>query len=157
MKIRWITFFFVALFLLWAEIVLFSYLEIREIRPDLLLILAVYIALSAPDTDAVIAVWFLGILLDLTSCTYFGFFSLCYTVAALFTLKWKAGVFVEHPLSVVFFTFFISLQYNLFHALILFLFYNVSFFLNGLFCAVYTAILTPILIPLLNKLLVVRP
>lgn len=44
--------------------------EIHEIRPDLLIILAVYYALMAPRYDALLACWCIGFLIDLCSAGY---------------------------------------------------------------------------------------
>ncbi|HPF38240.1 MAG TPA: rod shape-determining protein MreD [Phycisphaerae bacterium] len=44
--------------------------EIRTIRPDLLMILAVYYALHAQRYDALLACWCVGFLIDLTSIGY---------------------------------------------------------------------------------------
>lgn len=45
-------------------------IEIHDIRPDLLIILAVYYALYAPRYDALLACWCTGFLIDLTSISY---------------------------------------------------------------------------------------
>lgn len=45
-------------------------IEIKAIRPDLLVIVAIFYALYAPRYDAMLACWGVGFLIDLTSISY---------------------------------------------------------------------------------------
>lgn len=123
----------------------------------MLLILAIYIALSARAGEALVGAWLLGILLDLTTCAYFGTFSVFYTVAAFLTLKVRAEVFVDRLILPTVFAFLFSFQLHLLQAFWMFVACGTKFFAGAVVCAIYTAVLTPWLVLIFDKLKLVRP
>ncbi|MDP2972259.1 MAG: rod shape-determining protein MreD, partial [Deltaproteobacteria bacterium] len=53
----------------------FTFLPIRRIRPDIVLILTLYLGLSSPPISGGILVFFLGYLMDLFSGNGFGLYA----------------------------------------------------------------------------------
>lgn len=157
MKLQWLLFFLIAILLIVVEFLLFANLEIIGTRPDLTLILAIYITLSVESKEALVASWLLGILRDTTSGEYFGMFAICYMVAAILTIKFKEGLFIDKFIVPTIFVFALAFQCNLFHVMTIFVLYGTNFFVNALLCTLYTTILTPVLIFLLEKIKLIQP
>ncbi|MCB9857805.1 MAG: rod shape-determining protein MreD [Phycisphaerales bacterium] len=67
---RWIPFLILLYFGAVVQTTIAPVIEIHSIRPDLLIILAVYYALHAQRYDALLACWCTGFLIDLTSIGY---------------------------------------------------------------------------------------
>jgi len=67
---RWIPFIILLYVAAVAQTTIAPVVEINTIRPDVLVVVAVYYALFAPRYDALLACWFAGFLIDLTSIGY---------------------------------------------------------------------------------------
>lgn len=67
---RWIPFIILLYLAAVFQTTLAPVIEINSIRPDLLIILAVFYALTAPRYDALLACWCTGFLIDLTTVGY---------------------------------------------------------------------------------------
>ncbi len=154
---RWHIFCFVALSLFFAQVFLGTTLEMQKIRPELLLILSVYVALYAPTSEALVGSWLLGMLVDIASCERCGTFALLYLLGAVLTVKLKGEILQDHPLLPVIFTFVLSIQYNFLHVVFVFVGYKTEIFLDILLAAAYTACLTPWLMWLLHKIGTTKP
>ncbi len=63
---RWIAFTILLYIVTVLQTAVVPYLGVHHTRPDLLVILAVYYALTARSQDALLAAWFIGLAADLT-------------------------------------------------------------------------------------------
>lgn len=154
---RWHVFCFVTAVLFFVQIFCGSELEILGTKPELLLILSVYLALHASANDALAASWMLGILVDIASCERFGMFAGLYLMGTALALKLKGEILQDHPLLPVIFTFALSIQYNFFHVSSVFVGYKTEIFLDILLGATYTACLSPWLMLVLKKIGTTKP
>ena len=72
-----------------------------NIRPDLLIAVAVFISLRVrAGTDAVLAGWVLGLLMDLTTInTPIGMYAITFALAAAVVYRTRDAVFTDNPLT----------------------------------------------------------
>jgi len=119
---RWITFILFAYGFLAVQIGFGDLLEINEIRPDWLFILAVFIAAMAPTSEALWSAVILGLLADLTASypttshadlTIVGAHALGYALGASLTLQLRTMLFRQHPVSLTLMVFLSALAANL--------------------------------------------
>lgn len=109
--------FFFALFATVAQTAFFPTLNFMTFAP--------FIALSIVHLriDKVLWVAFIcGIIIDLLSSTYFGFYSLCYTLTAGFLYRQRRNFIDDKPLNLALFTALISLSSTIVSILLSFIF-----------------------------------
>jgi rod shape-determining protein MreD len=85
-------------------------LDIGDVYPDWMFILAVHYALHGTWPDAAIAAWILGLLVDLQSVDptrtgTIGLFAFCYGLAACVILRVRRALFREHFVTHIVVTF----------------------------------------------------
>jgi len=83
-------------------------IAVQHVRPDLLAFVAVFYALSARKSDALLACWIIGFAVDLCGLSFHdrstvGLHALTFGLAALATVQLRELVFREHLLTYVFF------------------------------------------------------
>jgi rod shape-determining protein MreD len=83
-------------------------IAVQHVRPDLLVFIAVFYALSARKSDALLACWIIGFAGDLCGLSFHdhstvGLHALIFGFAALATVQLRELVFREHLLTYVFF------------------------------------------------------
>lgn len=79
---RWATFIVVAAVLLTMQSAIAPFVEIKGVRPDWLLVGAVFVGLFVKPSHAVVAAWSLGFCADLLTVEHPGLLSLSYMLAA---------------------------------------------------------------------------
>lgn len=137
-------------------------IEIKTIRPDLLIILAVYYALLAPRYDAMLACWCIGFLIDLTSIGYashsnVGVHAVGLGTAGILIVGLRDYTIQDSPFTQMLYCFAAKLfvaGIMILHMVYIVDIQDVAFrFLNvGLWEAVYTGLLAPYLFWSLRKL-----
>jgi rod shape-determining protein MreD len=83
-------------------------LDIGDVYPDWMFILAVHYALHGAWPDAAIAAWILGLLVDLQSFETVGLFAFCYGLAACVVLRIRKALFREHFVTHIVVTFILT-------------------------------------------------
>ncbi len=148
---KWIYLIPISILLLWAKISFFSYFPIGGCRPDLILILCVYISLASRPTEALSKSWYLGLLQDIASCEIIGLFSFIYTAICFFILRFKKEIMLDNFIIISILLFFISLLGNLMHAGVISIVYGVDVLNNFFPAALYTSMLTPPILFILDS------
>jgi len=92
---RWLTFLILMVFGLVVQSALAPRIEVWGCRPDLLLVLVVFIAMHAAAKDALIGAWLIGACADVMTIERFGVLALSYTLAALLILSFRDLLFRE--------------------------------------------------------------
>lgn len=157
MQIKWHLFILLAIGFLIAQITMFTHLKITESQPDLLLILAVYLAIYAKTQQAFWAVAILGWCKDATNCERFGLFFFIFTFLAIMILYIRQNLMSEAWLFVSAITFFSALIANTMELILLCYMYS-SIFLwqQCLLCAIYTMVVSVFLQILFYQIQLVR-
>jgi len=96
---------FLGVLLLTLQTTLLTSLVIRRIRPDLVLILTLYLGLSYPPVSGGILAFFLGYLMDLFSGNVFGLYTLSRPLIFYIAQIFKDRVYLESFLSQFLFVF----------------------------------------------------
>lgn len=102
---KWGPFIILALIALVLQTSVASWVQIHSVRPDLLLVLAVFYALWGPWPEGAIAAWLLGLLADLHSLDRIGLHALCFGLAALAIVYVRQVVFRDHAVTQIAITF----------------------------------------------------
>ena len=112
---RWPIFAIAAYLAVVLQVGLAPHVAVRDIQPEFMLLLAVFIALSAPIRTAVIGCGILGLLLDLIASPYplvqtdprspaaatlIGPYTLGYMAGAYLVVQLRPMLFRQHPLTV---------------------------------------------------------
>jgi len=124
-------------------------------QPQLLLIVAMFVALYARAEIALIGCWVLGLMLDLATIGPMGAFAFAFGLAGLGIVSARASIFRDHPLSHFFLALVFGLAANEVVALRQAVVSGPSIqlvVLEPLGFAVYTALIAPYLMLLLNRL-----
>ena len=149
---------FVGILFLTLQTTLFASLPIQRIRPDLVLILILYLGLSYPPISGGILAFLMAFLMDLFSGNSFGLYTLSRTFLFYVAQFLKDRVYMDDFSSQFFFVFI----FTLFEGLLILLLLNAlnpgpigplyslffTFFLPQSF---FTGLVTPILFYLFNK------
>lgn len=111
---RWIAFAILLYIVTALQTTMAPFIEVHAIRPDLMVILAVYYALLAPPRDALLACWFVGLAYDLTGLSFanhsnLGVHSFALGLIALFIVRLRELAFRESALTQLLLTFFAKL------------------------------------------------
>lgn len=150
---RWIAFAILVFVVTLLQASVVPFLAVHTIRPDLMVIVAVHYALTARRYDALLACWFIGLAVDLTSLSYAGHanvgvhaFSL--GLIALVIVKVRDLTFRDSVVTRLFFTF--GAKWVISVTTGAYMLYAVhaphrfgEILATGTYAAVYTAILAP--------------
>ena len=96
---RWLIYFILAYLILGIQLGLGSYIAFRDVSPNLLVLLVVFISLNAPREEALLASFLLGGLQDLITLQPLGLFAFSYGVVALAVCWLAESVRRSHPLT----------------------------------------------------------
>jgi rod shape-determining protein MreD len=96
---RWFPFFILAYIALGLEAGLARAIEWKGASPDLVLLVVVFLALSAPRDTALLACFILGLLHDFTSHGTLGLLAFSYGLAAVFIVALQQAVNRRHALT----------------------------------------------------------
>ncbi len=96
---RWMPFFFLLVIALPLQSVVAPKVEVLGARPDLLLILTLFLALYAPADQAVIGAWLIGFCADGLTIERFGLMSLSYGLIGLLVVSAREYLFRFHILT----------------------------------------------------------
>src|SRR5262245_23975678 len=107
---NWVAFSVVLFVLTVLQTAVAPFIAVHTIRPDLMVIFAVYCALSARTHDALLACWIIGLVIDLASLSYadranVGFHAFALGLLALAIVKTRDLTFREGIASHLFYTF----------------------------------------------------
>jgi rod shape-determining protein MreD len=149
---------FVGIFFLTLQTTLFTSLPIQRIRPDIVMILTLYLGLSYPSISGGIVAFLMGFLMDLFSGNSFGLYTLSRTFLFYVAQLLKDRVYMEDFSSQFFFVFI----FTLFEGLLILLLLSALnpgplghlyslFFTFLLPQSFFTGLVTPILFYLFNK------
>ncbi len=107
---HWIAFAILLYVVTCLQAAVVPFFEVHTIRPDLMLIVAVFYSLSARTYDALLACWFIGLAVDLSGISYqhhanVGIHALSLGLIALAIVKLRGFVFRESVLTQIVVTF----------------------------------------------------
>ena len=107
---RWIAFIILVYVATVFQTTIAPFIAIHGVRPDVLIIVAVYYALMATRYDAFIAAWAIGMMVDLTSLgfrTYsnVGVCAVAYSIAAMMMVGLREYTFRDTPVAQVLYCF----------------------------------------------------
>lgn len=150
---HWVVFSVVVYLFTVAQTALAPFLDVNAVRPQLMVILAVYLALSARVQDALLACWIIGFVMDLTSHSYVshgnvGLHALLMGTLAMMIVKTRDWTHRDNVVSHLVFTFagslFMSLGVGV-HALWISDAWGRfdGFLAMSIYTAMYTTILAP--------------
>ncbi len=156
--IRFISFAFLGILFLSIQSTYFTLDFIQKVRPDLLMILNLYLGLFYPMISGGLLAWFLGFLTDLFSGSPYGLFSLTRPVVFFMAQYIKTHFYFED----ISYKFLYVFLFNIFEGLMIILLLNLfssnieslySIFLKFLLPQSFsTAIVSPIFFKIFNKL-----
>jgi rod shape-determining protein MreD len=150
---RWIAFIILLLVVTVLQTSVMPFLAVHTIRPDLLVILAVYYALAARTHDALLACWIIGLAIDLTSLSFagganVGLHALSLGMIALVIVNLRDLTFRDSVATRLFFTFATKLAVSLLAGTYMgFVLQTVHPFRETLITAIYAAVYTAVLAP----------
>jgi len=96
---KWLPFGILACITIICQTTFVRGMAINRICADWMFILAVHYALWGPRSDAAIAAWLLGLMVDLSSLDRVGLHAFCFGAAALAIIYVRQAVFRDHPLT----------------------------------------------------------
>ncbi|MBN2563254.1 MAG: rod shape-determining protein MreD [Phycisphaerae bacterium] len=150
---HWIAFVILLLVVTVLQESVAPFIAVHTIRPDLMVILAVHYALAARTYDALLACWFIGLVIDLTSSSFavgpnVGLYALSFGLVGLVIVRLRDLTFRESIVTQLFFTFAAKVIVSLLAGVyMLYVVHAPSRFgeilLTGIYAAVYTAVLAP--------------
>jgi len=150
---HWIAFAILTYLIVVVQAAAVPFVEVHTIRPDLLVIVAVYYALAARTYDALLACWLIGLAIDLTSLSYtehanVGLHAFSLGLIAFVIVKLRDLTFRDSVITQLIFTFVAKLALSLLAGV--YMLYVVhapdrfgEVLVTGAYAAVYTAILAP--------------
>jgi rod shape-determining protein MreD len=101
---RWLSFFILAYLVLAIQLGLSGFLNVGQVTPNLVLPVAVFVAINARREEALIGAFMLGAMQDLFSQRPLGIYAFSYALAALFVVGTQPAVYRDHPLTHFFVT-----------------------------------------------------
>jgi len=99
---RWVSFAILVAVVLVLQTTLVPRLSIRGIFPDLLLIVALYYALQAPEAPAMLAGWICGLMMDLSAGGRVGVLAFAFGLVGVLVVKIRDLTFRDNPLLQMF-------------------------------------------------------
>jgi len=158
----WIAFGILLYLVTVVQTALVPFLAVQGVRPDLMIILAVFYALSARSADALIACWIIGLAMDLTSQSYsaaanVGVSALTLGLVSLLPVALRDLTFRDSAVTQLLFTFLVKLLAACLVGLHLVCVTDRRERLSdilwaALYAAIYTAILAPYVHGILHRL-----
>ena len=148
---RWILYFILAYLALAIQVGAGPYLRWQGAPPNLVLLVAIFIAVNAPKDAALLGCFSLGAMQDLLTQTPLGVYALSYGLVGMFVVSTQQLVYRAHPLthfSLALIGGFLTGAVLFIHGLIHRPGPNVSTLLTT---TIYTAILAPVAIGLLDR------
>ncbi len=150
---RWVSFAILIYIAVVLQAAAVPFISVNSIRPDLMVMIAVYYALSARTYDALIACWCIGLAIDLTSLSYqdagnVGLHAFSLGLIALAIIGIRGFTFRDSPLTQLLCAFAAKFVLDFLVGLHM-MFVTGSWNLVGeittigIYAAVYTAVLTP--------------
>jgi rod shape-determining protein MreD len=108
--VRWISFTIVLLLVTALQKTVAPFIAVHTIRPDLMVVFAVYCALTARTYDALLACWFIGLAMDLSSLSFVaganvGLHACALGLIGLLIVSLRDLTFRESIVTQLFFTF----------------------------------------------------
>jgi rod shape-determining protein MreD len=97
--VRWIAFLALAYVAMGLQLGLGPFIAYRGAAPNLMLLVAVFVAVNAPRGTAMIACFMLGLIQDLGTLQVFGLFALCYGLVSIIITNTQQVVYKDHPLT----------------------------------------------------------
>jgi rod shape-determining protein MreD len=147
---RWAAYFIFAYIAIGMQIGLGEYVRVGRARPDMILLVVIFIALHAPRDAALLGCLGIGLIKDLTTLSPLGLYAIAYSLVGMFTISTQELVYRAHPLTHVTLGFVGSLLAGavvLIHGWIK----GPSAFISEVFgSALYTAALAPFVLGFLN-------
>jgi rod shape-determining protein MreD len=101
---RWLAFAILAYLVIAIQMALAGFIKYGIASPNLVLPIAVFIAINARREDALIAVFILGFLQDLFTVQPPGLYAFSYGLVGLFVVGARPAVYRDHPLTHLFVT-----------------------------------------------------
>jgi rod shape-determining protein MreD len=96
---RWLPFFILAYVILGLQLGVGEFVSWRGAQPNLVLVVAVFVAINAPRDAGLMAAFLLGLLQDLVSAQPPGLYALSYGLAALVVVGSKQLAYSDHPVT----------------------------------------------------------
>ena len=96
---RWIVYFILAYLALAIQSGAGPYLRWQGAPPNLVLLVAIFIAVNAPKDAALLGCFSLGVMQDLLTQTPLGLYALSYGLVGMFVVSTQQVVYREHPLT----------------------------------------------------------
>ena len=96
---RWLPFFILAYLVLGLQMGAGEYLSWRGAQPNLVLLVAVFVAVNAPRDAGLLAAFLLGLFQDLVSAQPPGLYALSYGLAALVVVGSRQLAYSDHPMT----------------------------------------------------------
>ncbi len=96
---KWVSFIILALVTVVVQTTIAPRFELSGARPDLTLIVVMFVALHVRGVDAITACWLLGLMADLQSCGRPGLLALLYGLAGAGIYLARDAVFRRHALT----------------------------------------------------------
>jgi rod shape-determining protein MreD len=148
----WIPYFILAYLTLGLQIGLRGYFEIGQAWPNLVLLVAIFIAVNAPREAALLGCFMLGVMQDLATQQTLGLFAFSYGLVAMFTVSTQQVVYREHPLT----HFTLALVGSILTSLVLvihgWIYQGRPSMMAMFYSALYTAVLAPVVLGVLQRM-----
>jgi rod shape-determining protein MreD len=102
-SIRWLSFVILLLALLVTQMAMGRLMGIgpQRIMPDLLLLLAIFLALRSSCTRTILACWVLGLVKDLSSSSVLGSYAISFSLVAFLILSLREWLYAGNPLTIL--------------------------------------------------------
>ena len=102
-SIRWLSFVVLLLALLVTQMATGRLMGIgpQRIMPDLLLLLAVFLALRSSCPRTILACWILGLVKDLSSASVLGSYTISFSLVAFLVMSLREWLYAGNPLTIL--------------------------------------------------------
>ncbi|KPJ63007.1 MAG: hypothetical protein AMS15_02010 [Planctomycetes bacterium DG_23] len=145
---RWIT---ICFFIVLLGVIQNSFLRVisvEGIRPDLLLLFALYLGLYGRREDALVGSWLAGLCKDFLTMGHIGVYALLFLLFAVFLSRIREALFREHPLTQMILVFLSVLFLNSIFLIPLSIYFRLKSFpvllVQAASIAFYSALLAPV-------------
>jgi rod shape-determining protein MreD len=96
---RWLAYFILAYVLLGLQLGLGPFIAYRDVPPNLLILLVIFIALNAERNEAMLVCFLIGLAQDLTTLQPLGLFAFSYGIVAVLVCWLAESVRRAHPFT----------------------------------------------------------
>jgi rod shape-determining protein MreD len=153
---RWITTIFFIVLLGLIQNSFLRVISVKGIRPDLLLLFALYLGLYGRREDVVVGSWLAGLCKDFLTIGPIGAFAVLFLLFGLLMARTREALFREHPLTQMILVFLAVLFLNTIFLIPLSIYFHLKNFplllLQAAGVALYSALLAPLCFFLFTKL-----